>query len=224
METNLTQPIDATEPITEDEIEYPGPLDVVAAVRVYVPPEGERGSLSISGCPKYLTCAVEDLGRRASASQAKTFASLLDIGIERLWRFPGARDLQRAREAIMAYADPAAVRWIDTWDFDVPTADTGECVKKLRLSAIGILTPLGNLAKVLGVSKTAVLALAAVLLEDAAVPDRYHGALETLLRGFAAKLRERVANAEEYVAKGSNANGGSSARRSTLLDIIGARR
>ena len=209
----------------EPPIEYPVPVDLVALVRSYEPPEGERGPLSISGCPKYLPWAVESLSDRASVSQARTYACLLDVGMRGIWRFSGARDLQRAREKIVAGGDAEMIRWVDTWEFDVPTADTGATIPKVRLSVMGSLTPLGKLAKVLGFpkSKTAVIALAVTLLDDTAIPIRYRQAQTKLLRDFADKLRMRAEKATEYAARGSDPGGNAPAPRSSLADIIGVR-
>src|SRR5262245_19628239 len=100
-----------------------------------------------------------------------------------LWSFPGARDLQRAREAIVASGDQDAMRWVNTWDFDIPTADTGTTTPKMRLPIVGILTPLAKLAVVLGLTKSAsaILGLTVALLEDTAIPIRYHKAHSCLV-------------------------------------------
>jgi hypothetical protein len=145
--------------------------------------------------------------------------------MRQLWRFRGARDLQRAREAIIATGDPEAIRWIDTWDFDVPTADTGAAIPKVRLPVMGILTPLGKLAKVLGFtkSKTAVIALVVALLDDAAIPMPYHQAQVKLLRDFADKLRTRAEKATECAARLPDPSGTPPPPRSSLADIIGVR-
>jgi hypothetical protein len=211
-------------PPSEPPIEYPIPVDLVALVHNYMPPDGDRGSFSISGCPKHVTWEVESLAGRAGVSQARTYACLLERGMRAIWKFPGARDLQRAREAIVARDDPDTMRWIDTWEFDLPTEDTGNTIAKMRVSVEGVMTPLGKLARVLGFnkSKTAVLALTVVLLEDLEVPIRYHQAHAKLLRDFAPKLGIRAEKATEYAAKAP-----SSSRppvpRSSLADIIGVR-
>ena len=158
-------------------IEYPDPVDLVALARSYEP-DGERGPFSISSCPKHLTWSVESLSDRAGISLVRAYAGLLERGMHEIWRCPGARDLQRDREVIVARGDQDEMRWIDTWEFDVPTADTGKSTPKMRLSVEGILTPLGKLARVLGFDKsqTAVLALTVMLLHDPEVPIRYHQA------------------------------------------------
>ncbi len=205
-------------------IEYSEPVDLMALVRSYEP-DGERGPFSISSCPKHLTWSVESLSDRAGISLARAYAGLLERGMHEIWGCPGARDLQRAREVIVARGDQDEMRWIDTWEFDVPTADTGKSTPKMLLSVEGILTPLGKLAKVLGFdkSRTAVLALTVMLLHDPEVPIRYHEAQYTLLRDFADKLRARAEKATAYAAKGGDPGGNPPPRRHSLDDIIGVR-
>ena len=205
-------------------IEYPDPVDLVALARSYES-DGERGPLSISSCPKHVTWAVESLSDRAGVSLAKTYACLLARGMRGIWRFPGARELQRAREAIVARGDRDEMRWIDAWDLDVPTADTGETIQKVRLSVEGILTPLGKLRKVLGFtkSKTAVLALTTGLLDDTQVPIRYHEAQYELLHDFAGKLRARAKKATVYAGKRVDPGGTPPPQRHSLDDVIGVR-
>ena len=202
-------------------IEYPDPVDVVALARSYES-DGERGPLSISSCPKHVTWAVESLSDRAGVSLARTYACLLERGMWEIWRFPGARELQRAREAIVARGDRDEMRWIDAWDFDVPTADTGQTIQKVRLSVEGILTPLGKLRKVLAFtkSKTAVLALTATLLDDTEVPIRYHEAQYTLMRDLA---RARAERATKYAGQRVDPGGTPPPRRYSLRDVVGVR-
>ena len=204
--------------------EYREPPDLVALLRDYQPPDGERGQFSISSCPKYITWIVESLCDRAGGSQPRAYSFLLERGMRDIWKFPGTRDLQRAREVIVARGDRDEMRWIDTWDFDVPTADTGETIHQVRLPVEGILTPLGNLKKVLGFTKsrTAVLALAVALLDDTEVRMCYHLAQVDLLRKFAAKLRAHAERATEIAAKESDPDGTTTPRYS-LDDIIGVR-
>ena len=205
-------------------IEYPEPVDLVALVRSYEP-LGERGPFSISSCPKHVTWSVESLSDRAGISLARAYAGLLERGMHEIWRCPGSRDLQRAREVIVARGDQDEMRWIDTWEFDVPTADTGKTTPKMRLSVEGILTPLGKLAKVLGFDKsqTAVLALTVMLLQDPEVPIRYHEAQAELLRDLADKLRARSEKATEIAGKRSDPGGSPPPRRWSLDDIFGVR-
>src|SRR5262249_13625250 len=183
----------------DDVVEYPPPFDVVEYVRGYQPPDGDRRSLSISGCPNYLSWTVESLSNRSGASVAKTHTALFDVGMRLLWTFPGTRDLQDAREVIIAAGDPDPIRWMNSWEFDVGTHDTGKTTPKVRVPVFGVLTPLGKLATVFGFTKstTAILALAVATLEDTAVPDAYHGAQAEMLRRFEAKLRERADKAAE---------------------------
>ncbi len=203
-------------------IEYSESVDLMALVRSYEP-DGERGPFSISSCPKHLTWSVESLSDRAGISLARAYAGLLERGMHEIWRCPGARDLQRAREVIVARGDQDEMRWIDTWEFDVPTADTGKSTPKMRLSVEGILTPLGKLARVLGFNKsqTAILALTVMLLHDPEVPIRYHEAHCNLVRDFAEKLRVRAKKATEYAGRRVDPTGSAPPRRYSLDDIIG---
>ena len=205
-------------------IEYHNPVDLIALVRNYES-DGDRGSLSISSCPRHLTWSVESLSDRAGVSVARSYAGALERGMREIWRFPGTRDLQRAREVIIARGDRDEIRWLDTWDLDVPTADTGKTTPKIRLSVEGILTPLGKLAKVLAFpkSQTAVLALAAALLDDPEVPIRYHEAQYKLLYDFADKLGTRAEKATDYAARGGGPGGSVPPQRHSLDDIIGVR-
>jgi hypothetical protein len=208
----------------EPAIEYPVPLDLASFVRGYMPPEGDRGSLSISSCPKNIAWSVESLSGRSGSSHAKTYACLLDLGMRHLWQFPGARDLQRAREKIIARGDPEPIRWVDSWEFDVPTSDTGETTPKVRVPVLGVLTPLGKLTTVLGFpkSKTAIIALMVALLDYDAVQDRYHRAQAELLRHFAAMLRDRADMASRYAIEELTSEAPPRPRYS-LADIIGIR-
>ena len=205
-------------------IEYSEPVDLEALIRSYEP-DGERGPFSISSCPKHLTWSVESLSDRAGISLVRAYAGLLERGMHEIWRCPGARDLQRAREVIVARGDQDEMRWIDTWEFDVPTADTGKSTPQMRLSVEGILTPLGKLARVLGFNKsqTAILALTVMLLHDPEVPIRYHEAHCNLVRDFAEKLRVRAKKATEYAGRRVDPTGSAPPRRYSLDDIIGVR-
>jgi hypothetical protein len=161
--------------------------------------------IAIISCPRTVRVGIELLAasiRTADRrpSQEAVAAALLDLGTELLWTVPAIQRLRDCRKCALVADDAEAQAWFATWSF-APLRIDEELPARLytRVSRAGV--QLRGLPGTLGLSTstTGLLAVVAVLVQSAAVPDAGKRRLLALLRDFLKRVKVRAQRAEARV-------------------------
>ena len=139
--------------------------------------------------------------RRGGKDAAATCA--LEFGLSRLRRFPGIREICKARGQLIQHGDPEQMEFFDRFGtVDADTGGAGACEKPYKRHVPEALAKqIGQLAADLGMpsSQLAVLALmGAHLGATGYVKPRYQEAIKTTLERFRNALDRRAKRALAY--------------------------
>ncbi|MEQ1897615.1 MAG: hypothetical protein ABL971_09560 [Vicinamibacterales bacterium] len=175
--------------------------------------------------PSFLLWGQEALATSMRGSKDAAAACALEFGLRRLSRFPGLREICRARTQVIQRGDPVVMDFFDqfgTLDFDA--GGTGTRDRRYRRHVPEQLAArLGQLATGLGMSTShlAILALMAAHLGAAAyLRPQYQACIVTTLQRFRDALLRRAPQAQAYANATADAPE-TATREYSMDDVLG---